>query len=168
MMKRISKQTICLIAAAVLLTGTLAVKSAYAYFTTYCSAQGSVKFEMGYTETIPLEKIDGKTKVVSVKNVGDYECYVRVKAFSGEGNLEYSNKSGKWTAGADGYYYYSDILAPEQTTETITIDVSGVIANVDKDHDMNVIVVQECTPVQYEEDGTPYADWTVIFTDKAE
>ena len=163
MMKRLSKQTICLIAAAVLLTGTLAVKSAYAYFTTYCSAQGGVQFDMGYTQTIPHEEIDGTTKVVSVENVGDYECYVRVKAFAGEGTLSYSDESGKWTAGADGYYYYSDILAPEETTGTITIDVSSVVEKVDEEHEMNVIVVQECTPVQYEEDGTPYADWTVTF-----
>lgn len=32
--------------------------------------------------------------------------------------------------------------------------------------DFNVIVIQECTPVLYDENGNPYADWNVILDTK--
>ena len=38
----------------------------------------------------------------------------------------------------------------------IKIDSTGL------DQDFNVIVVQECTPVLYDENGNPYADWNAV------
>lgn len=166
MMKRLSKKTICLAAAAITLTGTLAVGSACAYFTTYSTAKGSVKFNMGYTETTPHEQVEQGKKIVTIENTGDYDCYVRVKAFAGtdvQGSLTYSGS--KWSLGDGGYYYYSEVLPAKGGKSTaLTINVSQVLTKVDEEHDMNVIVIQECTPVQYDEDGNPYADWSVAFT----
>ena len=56
MIRRLSKKTICLAAAAITLTGTLAVGSASAYFTTYSTAKGSVKFNMGRIRDITNEE----------------------------------------------------------------------------------------------------------------
>ena len=167
MIRRLSKKTICLAAAAITLTGTLAVGSASAYFTTYSTAKGSVEFNMGYTETIPHEEVKEGNKIVSIENTGDYDCYVRVKAYAGEGfSLSYDDGgSGKWTAGADGFMYYGEILSPGQTSETVIIHIpEELLAEVDDEQDLNVIVIQECTPVQYNDDGKPYADWTVTFS----
>ena len=32
----------------------------------------------------------------------------------------------------------------------------------DSEESFNVIVVQECTPVLYDEEGNPYADWNRV------
>ena len=48
------------------------------------------------------------------------------------------------------------MLSPEETTTQI--NVSFVFPE-EKFERFNVIIIQECTPVLYEADGTPYADW---------
>ena len=159
MMKRLSKKTICLAAAAITLTGTLAVGSACAYFTTYSTASGSVEFNMGYTETTPHEQVEKGNKIVTIENTGDYDCFVRVKAFAGvdvQKSLKYSGDN--WRDGDDGYYYYIDVLPAGGESTPLYINVSAVLDKVDEEHDMNVIVIQECTPVQYDGDGKPYPD----------
>ena len=92
MRRRLSKKTICLAAAAITLTGTLAVGSACAYFTTYSEAEGKVVFELGYTKTIPHEEVSDGQKIISIENTGDYDCYIRVKAYAGAGyDLSYAD-----------------------------------------------------------------------------
>lgn len=86
-----------------------------AYFTTYTEASGGVTLNMGFSETIPKEDFSNWTKHVSVENTGGYDCYIRVKALAGskyQDGLQYSDSDGKWTPGEDGYYYYSDPIAP--------------------------------------------------------
>lgn len=39
---------------------------------------------MGFTETTPTEEFSNWTKHVTVKNTGDFACFVRVKALAGE------------------------------------------------------------------------------------
>lgn len=164
MKKNIRKRTICLTAAAVTLTASLFVGTAMAYFTTYATAEGGVELDLGFTETIPQEEVvDGK-KEIQLVNTGDFDCYVRLKAFTGDAYKEsfaYSEPSGagKWTPGADGYYYYSDIVAPDGLTDQI--DVSFAFGAEEEPADFNVIIIQECTPVLYDENGNPYADWDV-------
>lgn len=148
------------LAAALVLTwilGATATES-LAYFTTYATAKGSCPVSLGSRTEIE-ESFDNWTKTVRIVNMGDVECWVRVKAFAGsEYPLEYSNDSGKWSLGEDGYWYYSDIVAAGESTEElcISITVSGELSA-----SFNVVVIQECTPVLYWEDGTPYADWTL-------
>ena len=40
-----------------------------------------------------------------------------------------------------------------------------LLKDVTDEKDLNVIVIQECTPVQYDDNGEPYADWDVTFED---
>lgn len=101
--------------------------------------------------------MNGK-KEITLTNTGDYDCYVRLLALTGDAykdSLSYTGDS-KWTPGADGYYYYSDIVAPGESTTQI--DVSFAFPE-EEPADFNVIIIQECTPVLYDEDGNPYADW---------
>lgn len=167
MMSKLSKKTICL-AAAVALTGTLAVGSAYAYFTTYSEAKGNVVFQMGETRTEPHEEVKEGKKIVSIENTGDYDCYIRVKAYAGNNyNLSYADGgSGKWYDGGDGYWYYKDILEAGSTSETVLVNIpKELLEDITDEKDLNVIVIQECTPVQYDDNGEPYADWNVTFED---
>ena len=155
------KKRICLAAAALAIVATLGIGSAMAYFTTYVLADGGVELSMGSSITIPIEKMDKISKIVSIKNVGDYDCFVRVKAFAGAENGEpkFSDEDGKWTPGADGYWYYSDIVKPGETTGSVKIAILRLEDTPEAGEAFNVIVVEECTPVRFDENGNAYADW---------
>ena len=156
-MRKINKKSLCLAAAAL----TLTAGTAMAYFTTYTEASGGVTLNMGFSETIPKEDFSNWTKHVSVENTGDYDCYVRVKALAGskyQDGLQYSDSDGKWTPGEDGYYYYSDPIAPGESTSVLDIRIDSK----ESDASFNVVVVQESTKVLYNENNEPYADWTQI------
>lgn len=156
-MKKSSRKTLCLAAAALVLAGGVSVGSAYAYFTTYTEASGGVKFELGSTKTEVDEKVESGTKIVSIKNTGDYACYVRATAFAGSGyTLTFSDGgSDKWSDGHDGYWYYSDLLQPEETTGTLKIKIPDDLLKkvTEDDIEQNVIVVQECAPEAYDDSG---------------
>ena len=122
-MRKINKKSLCLAAAALTLTAGISAGTAMAYFTTYTEASGGITLNMGFSETIPKEDFSNWTKHVSVENTGDYDCYVRVKALAGskyQDGLQYSDSDGKWTPGEDGYYYYSDPIAPGESTSGST------------------------------------------------
>ena len=157
MKKCLSKKAIALTAAALTLTMGLSVGTAMAYFTTYTEAAGGVPLELGFTTTVPSETVDNWTKHVTIANTGNQDCYVRVKAFAGSAYaLQYTGDN--WTPGADGYYYYSEIVPAGGSTGTLDI----AIGNVEEGQSFNVVVVQECTLVQYDDNGSPYADWNTI------
>ena len=42
--------------------------------------------------------------------------------------------------------------------------IGGLPEGFDKDS-FNVVVIQECTPVAYDEAGNPTADWSTVYTD---
>ena len=157
------KKKFYLAAAALALVATIGIGSAMAYFTTYVLADGGVEVSMGSTVTIPQEKVENGQKIIQVKNEGDYECWVRIKVFAGsEHEFLYADESGKWTPGADGYYYYSDIVPVDGLTDELKVtitDLLGTDADSETDEAFNVIVVQESTPVRYDADGNAYADW---------
>ena len=168
MTKRISKKKICLTAAAVALLASLSVGTAMAYFTTYATAEGGVEIDLGFTETEINEEVVSGQKEIKLENTGDYDCYVRLKALTGDAykdSLVYSEPSGegKWTPGPDGYYYYSDIVEPDGLTGQINVAFKLPEATLETiPADFNVIIIQENTPVLYKEDGTPYADWSKV------
>lgn len=157
--------------AAMILVGTLTVKSAMAYFTTYASAKGSMQMHMGFTETVPREEVDSKGKHITVENVGDYDCFVRVRAFAPtEITLTYQAEDSGWTDGGDGFWYYDQILSAGKSTDT-ALNVSYTFPKTedeDSPEEFNIVVIQECTPVLYKADGMAYADWTNTITDREE
>ena len=163
-MKKDKLRAICLTASALVLSAGMAVGSAMAYFTTYTTAEGGVTLELGFTTTEIEEKVVNGRKEIVLKNSGDFDCYVRLKAFTGDAyrdSIAYSepDRAGKWTPGADGYYYYSDIVEAKGVTSQI--DVSFLFPDDEEPADFNVIIIQECTPVLFDADGDPYADWSV-------
>ena len=162
-MKKSKMKTICLSVAALVLVMSVMIGTAMAYFTTYATAKGGVTLDLGFTETETEEEVINGKKQIVLKNTGDYDCYVRLKALTGDAHkagIAYSEPDGAslWTPGADGYYYYNGIVeAGESTTR---IDVSFVLPQ-ENQTNFNVIIIQECTPVLYDENGDTYADWSV-------
>lgn len=157
MIRRKTKH-LCLAAAALTLTMGVSVGSAMAYFTTYASASGGASLSLSNTVTIPEEQVIDWTKHVTIRNTGDVDCFVRVRAFAGEtyqDGLTYADDEGKWTPGEDGCYYYSDVVPAGGETQELRIGID----HMDREESFNVIVVQESTPVLYDEQGNPYADW---------
>ena len=152
--KNWKKRTVCLVSAAMLLAAGAGTGRAMAYFTTYAEASGSAVLNLGTTTTIPDEEVKDWVKHVTIENTGEYECYVRARAYAGaEYNLDYI--IGAWRDGGDGWYYYDTPLQPGETTSELQIKIDKGNAA----EEFNVIVVQEHTPVRYNEDG-PYGQWT--------
>ncbi len=155
---------------AVVLVGSVSVQSAMAYFTTYVKAEGGYEITLG-DETEIEEDVKDMTKSISIKNTGETDCYVRVKVFCGSQlNISYSGAvdgSGNqyWTLDDDGYWYYKDILKVGESSEVLNAKIE---LPEDYKDTFNVIVVQECTPVQYKEDGTAYADWNAKIDTKTD
>ena len=157
-MRKLHKKPLIMAAATLALTGTLAVGSAMAYFTTYSTAGGGVTMNMGFTETIPNEEVDENGKHITITNTGDYDCFVRVKAFAPV-DLTYNAPDGGWTDGGDGYWYYGEVLPAGETTGKELNITYKFPSGDEKPDEFNIVVIEECTPVLYQEDGTPYADW---------
>ena len=99
MRNKLNKRFVCLMAVAVVLAGSLSVGGTMAYFTAFDTAAGGVKLDLGFTETkINENVVDGK-KEITLKNTGDQDCYVRLKALTGDEHkdgIKYSGDS-KWT-----------------------------------------------------------------------
>lgn len=174
MRMRRSKQLIFVMAAAALImAGSMSLKGISAYFTTYVSAGGSQIVRMG-AETEIEEDVSNMTKHISIVNTSQTnDCYVRVKVFnSSELEISYAeeNDSGNknlWTySEEDGYWYYGPILAPGESTEILNAKII-LPEGFDRDS-FNVIVIQECTPVIYDKDGNPTADWNTVYKDYQE
>lgn len=172
-----NQRTAILAAAALTLTTGVAVEKAMAYFTTYVVAEGSHELDLGFSITEPYEKVENWTKHITIQNTSENPCYVRVKVFAGSRYpLEFEDKSGgNWIKGKDDYYYWTGILSPQgtkdengklldQTGELLAKIVEKAVQNAqDQQQSVNVIVVQECTPVPYDDKGNPLTwdkvDW---------
>ena len=162
MKKQWKKKNLCLAAAALTLTAGVSVGNTMAYFTTYTTASGAGSLQLGTTTIIPNEEVVGMEKRIAVENTGEMDCFVRVKVFAGEkyqsGLVFIPDVEGTWSQGSDGYYYCNEIIRPGEKSNTFTIKIDTM----DSEDDFNIIVVQECTAVLYDEKGEPYADWNRI------
>lgn len=159
-------------AAALIMVAAANFEDASAYFTTYVSAGGSEIVHMGSTTELH-EDVTDMTKHISVTNASQTnDCFVRVKVFYG-GQLQVSftdrSESGDaWSySEKDGYWYYNSILPAGASTEILDAKIGDLPVDFDRDS-FNVVVIQECTPVIYDENGNPGADWTTVYTDYQE
>lgn len=165
MKRRRDQITAVLAAAALVLTAGAAADRAMAYFTTYAVASGGQELKLGFTTTIPDETVSDWKKNITIKNTGAEPCYVRVKVFAGS---EYplsqgSGTNSNWSKSeTDGYYYWADVLKPGDTTGRLVVAIDHAKA----EDDFNVIVVQECMPVRYDENGSRLG-WDQVKWDQA-
>ena len=171
-MKNMNKmKTIGLALVALTLVVVLNIGNAFAYFTKHSVANGKQDLVLGFSkseikERITIKEQNGK-KTIWLTNTGDYDCYVRLKAFSAVDliydtnptDMEFSGLNvvnGNWETDA-GYYVFDEILAPGKATEPI--EVSFIFSTDEDPADFKVIIIEESTPVLYDEYGVPYADW---------
>ncbi|MCI9217556.1 MAG: hypothetical protein HFG95_10890 [Dorea sp.] len=172
------KKVAAMSAAALGLVAALTIESSMAYFTTYVSAEGGHVVNIGARTEIQ-EEVSEMTKHITLLNTSDRgDCFVRLMVFYGAGvSVTYSDVEGKgdWYDGGDGYWYYRPILPMGEKTSQldVSIDTTGLVkpgtdpntaAEYIKDK-FNVVVVQECTPVLYDDDGKAYANWETVYTD---
>ncbi|MDD3218028.1 MAG: hypothetical protein PHC41_03700 [Lachnospiraceae bacterium] len=161
--KKPGKRFILLTAAALVMILSLSVGSALAYFTTYATAAGDAVLELGFTETIPNEVVERDGKHITIENIGDYACFVRVQVFA-ENDVIY-HPAANWRDGKDGFWYYDLVLPAGEMTSELLAEVEYPV-NTEEEivPDFDVVVVQECSPVFYDTAGNPIADWnqTVI------
>lgn len=154
-------------AAALGMTAALTLEGASAYFTTYVSAGGSQVVRLGSSTEIH-EDVSQMTKHISIENASaENDCFVRVKVFYG-GDLEvvYSDTENNWYEGEAGYWYYRPILPAAKTTTGLDVKIN-VPEGYDRDS-FNVVVIQECTPVVFDETGNPTADWSTVYSEYEE
>lgn len=161
MKKRIIDTNIFLISLAVVMILSAGIKDAWAYFTTYARAEGGYTIKLGHDTEIE-EEFSNWIKKITIHNKDNSEpVYVRVKAFCGkEYQLVYSDASGKWSKKSDGYWYYSDIVYGGKRTEPLSIKIENVPTDITDPAEFNVVVIYESTPVRYDKNGNPYADWS--------
>jgi len=172
-MKKMNRRKLmfALAAVALVLTAVIRLEDAAAYFTTYVSAGGSQVIRMGF-ETELEEDVSNMTKHISIKNTSKTnDCYIRVKVFnSSQFEVQFTDKSESgnlWRySQEDGYWYYDKIVPPGGSTGIL--DAKIVLPDGFEKDSFNVIVIQECTPVIYDKDGKPSADWNTVYTDYVE
>lgn len=161
MKKRNRFINILLISFAVIVVASAGIGEAWAYFTTYATAQGGYTIHLGYETEIEESYMAGVKSVVISNEVGSEPVYIRVKAFSGEKYpLTYSSDSDSWRfMEADGYWYYDEIVYGGDETAALNVKIEMPEKPAEDELEFNVVVIYESTPVRYEADGTPYADW---------
>lgn len=151
-------KVIALSAAALAMTAALTVESAMAYFTTYTEAGGSGIVSLGSKTEID-EDVSQMTKHVTIKNTSTNECFVRVKVFSGT-DVTCTPTGSNWSYNErDRFWYYGPIVAPGKTAEVLDVKIEYTG---EKPQDFNVVIVQECTPVIYDEDDNATANWDAV------
>ena len=102
--------------------------------------------------------VEDMTKHIVLVNTGENDCYVRIKVFCGSRfTINYSSAADDkgepyWNLNeSDGYWYYRDIVPAGEKTEELLAEIEvpeGFTESFD------IVVIQECTPVLYGEDGT--------------
>mgnify|MGYP001086047891 FL=1 len=146
---------------ALALLGASSVGTAYAYFTTNARADGEYGIELGNDTDIT---VDDLTKSIAVRNNENSQAvFVRVKLFyPDEGGSPVSQVfvegEDGWEvpARADGFYYYTPIVEPGESTTTLRASIQ-VKGDFEADS-FNVIVVAESAPVIYDENGQVVPD----------
>ncbi len=157
------RRTLYLAALALILVLGAGIGESLAYFSTYAEAKGGYVIDLG-DRTEMTEEFSNWTKRLTITNAEDSEAvFIRVKAFCGSSyTLSFSDADGRWSPGADGYWYYADPVAGGEATGELQLRIGGVPASVTDGDSFNVIVIYESSPARWREDGTAYADWSVI------
>lgn len=177
-----------LLAAAVVICLTIAVSGTLAYFTFEDTAHnvitsGGVSIEVvektkstdgAELEDFPKEGITGVmpgtevSKIVSVRNTGNSEAWVRVKVDAtitpaeGEEKLPsdvmtYTVSEG-WTPGTDGYYYYNNKVPAGESTSILfdTVKFAPEMGNEYQNCRANIVISAQA--VQTANNGTTVMD----------
>ncbi len=152
---RFVKQAAAPLLAAVMVLGAWVGPSA-SYFTTYVTAEGGYTLELSQRKVLTHEEVDANVKNISVQNVGEQECYARVRVVASDPVAVTYSGSG-WSDGGDGYWYYAGPLQPGELTgvlaAAINLPTESPERPIPEGTELNVVVVSECAPVLYDDSG---------------
>ena len=147
-----------LAALAATLVLSLSIVPASAYFTDWTEANGGLPIKVEPTTEVE-ETFGARKKNVAITNLGTAPVFIRARAYASE-QLDVSGED--WTQVGDWYVYGGDApiaVAPDGKTKELTVEITFP-EGAKKDDEYNVIVVYESTPVQYDAEGNPFADWS--------
>ena len=160
------RKSLILAALALVLVLCVSIGPAWAYFTTYAPAQGGYVIKIGDDTTI-LEEYENWVKSITITSDADSEpVWVRAQAFGGS-TYPLNVHGENWTGpDDDGWFYYANILnGGESTQDPLIIEINDVPVDeadgAEAGDNFNVVVVYESTPVQYDANGDPFADWSI-------
>lgn len=160
------KKKICVAILSICLVGMITIGTTYAIFfakisTTNVITIGNIDIELIDVYTRPDSVAPGETvsKIVSAKNVGDNDAYVRIKLkktwtkdnkvledlSTDDIQINFPNPQD-WIDGGDGYYYYQKPLAPGETAPDLLDSFKLSLNYTDKgieDLEGNIIVSAE-------------------------
>ena len=160
------KKALALFVCALTAVAAANIDKASAYFTDHTEARGGYHVVAKEVKTFPDEKVSDLEKTITVKNVGEADCWARLKVISGSlFDLALAPGDG-WYDGGDGYWYYDTILTPDgkegphaASPFKAAISIKGEVDPDEFMSEFNVVVITECTPVLYDSYGQPYANW---------
>ena len=141
---------VCAAFAATLIVCGVSVKPTLAYFTTYATAKGGISVDIGPTTDVK-EKFKDWKKTIEIENTGKADCFVRVKVIAAS-QFDIQASGSNWSLSDDGYWYYSQVVPVGGKTEPI---VAAITVSEKVKTSFNVVVVQECAPGTYDENGNP-------------
>lgn len=105
-----------------------------------------LKFEMQNAKEENLNNI-------SIKSASDGStCYVRIKIFATSQDYYSVKNNSDWNYEEDGYWYYQNMLFPNETTTNLVIETNN----------QPIVVIAEATYVEYDENGNPLGTWDYI------
>lgn len=145
---------------AVIMVLSVSIGPALAYFSTYTVAEGKKTVKVVPDTTITEKTRTESQKVLFVTNSGDAPCFVRATAFAGGGVTLGTTGGNGWAAqNSEGYWVYTSVLMPGETTAELEIPISGIPATANEGDSLNIAVVYESTTAIWR-NGAYVADWT--------
>lgn len=132
----------------------------YGYFISYCTASGTAEVNVGFPTAIVKENINQNNKNIIISNVGNIDCYVRVKIFTPQSVNDSIKLGNDWQEANDGYIYYNKILSPGKESSPISLEYNQNGSS----NNLNVVPVVEYCSVYYDDSENPSADWDYMIT----
>lgn len=145
-----------------------AVAPATAYLTGNDEALGRVSVGPLADQVYIEEDVEGLKKTVTLTaDPKSGPVYVRMRAYTGSEHEQYlryvPDDEGLWVGPDDeGWYNYAAILGPGESANGLVVELDGLPEGMllTEGDSVNVVIVYEYTPVLFDEDGEPYADWS--------
>ena len=92
-------------------------------------AYNEIKIDEIYEPPLKIEKGISFKKEPQIKNIGNSDCYLRIKALVSDSRIEkdlsidFNYNDYKYNEN-DGYYYYNDVLRPQNIAKPLFTNIS--------------------------------------------
>jgi predicted ribosomally synthesized peptide with SipW-like signal peptide len=146
-MKAFNKKSILTVIAAALVL-SLSMGLTFAYFSDFEAAKGGAQLTLG-SQTHIDEEVSDKGKTIVIQNTGTTDVVVRVGVY-GPSTMSVTDVSGdKWEYD-NGFWYYTEVIKVDGESTPLIAEIKAPKGQIDN---FDVVVVQECAQVVYDEEG---------------